>query len=299
MVIAAEMTERTVEFHLYLPQMRLTGPQLVERATLAEAAGFTGIAGMDHMAPPLAEHQPMLSATVANTWLAAHTSRLTIGALVLADSFRHPALLAQETAALDQLSGGRYELGIGTGSVPTELDAFGIGSTDGKLRVRRLAETLEVLQALWTGEAVDYTGEFFHLHGARQALTPQRAVPLVLGGAGPRLMELVAKYADWWNVHIGILDRLDDMRARAGAARVSVQQMVAFVPAEDQRATVTAQATRRFGPTGVVVGDHGELVEHFGRLRERGVERVYAWFCDFAQPATLDAFGDRVIPALR
>lgn len=288
-----------VEFHLYLPQLRLTGPDLVERARLAEAAGFTGIAGMDHMAPPMAEDQPMLSATVANTWLAAHTSRLTIGSLVLADPFRHPALLAQETAALDHLSGGRYELGIGTGSVPTEMEGFGIGSTDGRLRVRRLAETLEVLRALWTGAAVDYTGEFFQLRGARQALTPQRPVPLVLGGAGPRLMELVARYADWWNVHIGILDKLDDMRDRAGAARVSTQQRVALVPSEDQRAEVTALAARRFGTLGVLTGTTDELVEQFGRLRERGVERVYAWFCDVARPATLAAFGERVIPALR
>ena len=66
---------------------------LVDRALVAEAAGFVGIAGMDHLAPPLAETQPTFSAMTANTWLAAKTSRLVVGSLVLSDPFRHPAVL--------------------------------------------------------------------------------------------------------------------------------------------------------------------------------------------------------------
>jgi alkanesulfonate monooxygenase SsuD/methylene tetrahydromethanopterin reductase-like flavin-dependent oxidoreductase (luciferase family) len=288
-----------VEFHLYLPQMRLSPQQLVERARAAEAAGFDGIAGMDHLAPPLAEDQPMFGATVTSAWLAAHTSRLTVGTLVLCDAFRHPAVLAQESVSLDHLSGGRYELGIGTGSRAQELATFGVGLADGLRRVRRLRETLEILRGLWSGESVDYDGEFFQLREARQAPTPLGRIPIVVGGAGPRTLELVAAYADWWNVHVGILDKLDEMRPHAGTARPSIQQMVAFVPAEERRAEVTELARRRFGGRGVVVGDAKQLVDHFGTLRERGIERVYAWFCDFAQPSTLAAFGEDVIAALR
>jgi alkanesulfonate monooxygenase SsuD/methylene tetrahydromethanopterin reductase-like flavin-dependent oxidoreductase (luciferase family) len=288
-----------VEFHLYLPQMRMSPSQLAERARAAEAAGFDGIAGMDHLAPPLAEDQPMFAATVTNAWLAAQTSRLALGSLVLCDAFRHPAVLAQETVTLDHLSGGRYELGIGWGSRDAELVTFGVAPTESLRRVRRLRETLEILRALWTGDAVDYDGEFFQVRGAQQAPTPLGRIPLVIGGAGPRTMELVATFADWWNVHVGILDRLDEMCARAGNARVSIQHMVALVPSEDRRAQVTELAARRFGSRGVVVGDHEELIEFFGALRERGIERVYAWFCDFARPETLAAFGETVIPALR
>jgi alkanesulfonate monooxygenase SsuD/methylene tetrahydromethanopterin reductase-like flavin-dependent oxidoreductase (luciferase family) len=279
--------------------MRLSPRHLVERAQAAEAAGFDGIAGMDHLAPPLAEDQPMFSATVTSTWLAAHTSRLAISSLTLGNVFRHPAVLSQETISLDHLSGGRYELGIGSGSSAAEIGSFDAGSTDGKERARRLKETLEILRALWTGQRVDYDGEFFRLRGVQQAPTPLGAIPLVIGGAGPMTMKLVAAHADWWNVHIGILDRLDEMRPRAGKARVSVQQMVAFVPSEDRRAEITETATRRFGTRGVVVGDSGQLVDYFEALRGRGIERVYAWFCDFAQPVTLAAFGESVIAQLR
>ena len=287
-----------MEFHLFLPQMRLTLPQLVERAQAAEAAGFGGIAGMDHLAPPLAEDQPMYEAMVTNTWLAAHTSTLTISSLVLCDSFRHPAMLAREAVSIDHASGGRYELGIGWGSVPTEFETFGTGSTEPRQRVQRLKETLEVLHALWAGETIDYDGEFHHLKGAFQAPGPLHRIPIVIGGGGPKTLQLVAKHADWWNLHVGILDRLEEMRPDAGDARVSIQQRVAFVPSEGAREEVIGLATKRFGTTGVASGTSPELVDQFAALADRGVERVYAWFTDFAMPETLEQFGAEVIAQL-
>ena len=131
------------EFHLFLPQMRLSLDALVERARVAEGAGFTGIALMDHLAPPMALDQPMFDAIVTAAWLAAHTERLIIGHLVLCDSLRHPAVLARQAVSLDHASGGRFELGIGWGSVPEELTTFGIGSVDARVRVQRLGETLD------------------------------------------------------------------------------------------------------------------------------------------------------------
>src|SRR5205085_1647385 len=81
-------------------------------------------------------------------------ARLTVGHLVLCDAFRHPAVLAREVVTLDNASGGRFELGIGSGSVPAELTRFGV-EVEGR-RVDRLGETLEVLKLLWSGEPVDY-----------------------------------------------------------------------------------------------------------------------------------------------
>jgi alkanesulfonate monooxygenase SsuD/methylene tetrahydromethanopterin reductase-like flavin-dependent oxidoreductase (luciferase family) len=286
-----------LSFHLFLPQMRLTFDQLVERARAAEAAGFEGIAGMDHLAPPGAEDQPMYEAMVTNTWLAAHTSRLRLSTLVLCDAFRHPAMLAREAVSIDHASGGRYELGLGWGSVPAEFEVFGTGSTEPRQRVARMKETLEVLHALWAGEAVDHDGEFHHLRGAFQSPGPLHRIPIVIGGSGPKTMALVAKHADWWNLHTGLVDKLDELRPAAGAARVSIQQMVAFVPSEDQRSTVAELAARRFGPS-TVVGDAHQLIDHYGALAAKGVERVYAWFTDFAPPETLAAFGETVVPHL-
>jgi alkanesulfonate monooxygenase SsuD/methylene tetrahydromethanopterin reductase-like flavin-dependent oxidoreductase (luciferase family) len=286
-----------MQFHLFLPQMRLTFEQLVERARAAEAAGFEGIAGMDHLAPPGAEDQPMYEAMVANTWLAAHTSTLTLSTLVLCDAFRHPTMLAREAVSLDHASGGRYELGLGWGSVPSEFEVFGTGSTEARQRVARMKETLEVLHALWAGERVSYDGEFHHLQDAFQAPGPLHRIPIVIGGSGPKTMALVAKHADWWNLHTGLVDKVDELRPQAGKARVSIQQMVAFVPNEDARAVVSELAAKRFGAS-TVVGDANQLVDHYGRLAEKGVERVYAWFTDFAPAETLAAFGETVIAQL-
>jgi len=288
-----------LEFHVFLPQMRLTMAQLVERARAAEAAGFGGIAGMDHLAPPLAEHQPMFEAMVANTWVAAHTERLTVSSLVLCDAFRHPAMLAREAVTLDHASGGRFELGLGWGSVVREFEMFDVGATDAPARVGRMKETLEIVKALWSGEPVDYDGEHFHLRGARQMPQPMGTIPIVIGGTGRRTLELVAEHADWWNLHTGVLadlDRLDELRARAGQARASLQLNVAYVHDGADRDEVAELAHRRFGPH-AVVGAAPELVDRLARLADRGFERIYTWFCDFAPPETLHAFGEHVIPA--
>src|SRR3984957_4682718 len=270
--------------------MRMTMDQLVERARAAEAAGFTGVASMDHLAPPGAEGSPMFEAMITSAWLASRTTHLRVGSLVLCDSFRHPAVLAREAVSIDHASGGRFELGIGWGSVVDELLAFGIGSPDAKARLSRLRESLEIIKALWGGETLDYEGEHFHLEGAQQRPGPLGKIPIVIGGAGKGTMELVAAHADWWNVHTHIADKLDEMRPFSGNARTSVQVQVAFVPPATPREEIEATARRRFGPT-PIVGTAPELVDYFGSLRARGVERAYVWFCDFAAPETLSEFG--------
>lgn len=288
----------TMEFFLFLPQMRLSLPDLVARARAAQQAGFAGIAGMDHLAPPMAEKSPMYEAMLTSTWLAAHTTSLRVGSLVLCDSFRHPAMLAREAVTLDHASGGRFDLGIGWGSVATEFETFGVGPTEARTRVGRLKETLEIVKALWAGETVDYSGEHFTLKNASQSPAPLGPIPIVIGGAGRRTMELVAAHADWWNLHIGILDRLEPMRPLAGGARLSLQVQVAYVPSEDARQETVETARRRFGPL-PVAGTGGELVDYFGSLAAQGIERAYVWFCDFAPERTLSAFGDEVISELR
>ena len=286
-----------MQFYLFLPQMRMGMPQLVDRARSAEQAGFLGIAGMDHLAPPLADTAPMYEAMVTNAWLAAQTQSLRVGSLVLCDSFRHPTVLAREAVTLDHASGGRFDLGIGWGSVTAEFESFGVGTIEPRARVGRLKETLEIVKALWSGDAVDYAGEYFTLKGARQAPAPVGDIPIVIGGAGRRTMELVAAHADWWNVHVGILDRLEPMRPHAGNARVSLQVQVGYVHSEDTRQETTELARRRFGP-GPFVGSAPELVDYFSSLAEQGIERAYVWFCDFAPTHTLAAFGDSVISQL-
>jgi alkanesulfonate monooxygenase SsuD/methylene tetrahydromethanopterin reductase-like flavin-dependent oxidoreductase (luciferase family) len=284
-----------MEFNLFLPQMRLSFEQLVARARAAEAAGFVGITGMDHLAPPLAADQPMYEAIVTTTWLAAHTERLKLGSLVLCDAFRLPTVLARQAVSIDHASGGRFELGIGAGSVPDEFDVFGVGSTEPRVRVDRLRETLEVLRALWAGEVVDYDGTYHELRSAQQEPRPLGHIPMLIGGQGPKMLALVREFADWWNVDVSALHRIDELRPQVGDTRVSIQQMVALIPRSGDREAVTAMAKRRFGWSRPVIGSADELVDHYAQLAARGIERVYTWFCDFAPPETLAEFGEDVI----
>ena len=293
----SDQAARLPECWVFLPQLRLGMDDLVVRARATEQAGFSGLALMDHMAPPMAESKPLLDAVTTAAWLLARTESLRVGHLVLCDGFRHPAVLAKEVATLDNSSGGRFELGLGSGSVPEELDRFGLGRLHGPARTRRLGETLEVLAGLFRGERFDFTGEFFELRGAQQQPVPLGPVPVVLGGSGRRTMELVARHATWWNLPVNRLDRLESLRAAAGPARVSVQLMVGFVAEGVERAEVEEPARRRFGTMGdgLMVGDAAEVRARLGELAARGVERVYLWFADFAPPATLEAFGAEVL----
>jgi alkanesulfonate monooxygenase SsuD/methylene tetrahydromethanopterin reductase-like flavin-dependent oxidoreductase (luciferase family) len=290
----------TVEFYVFLPQMRMTFDAIVSKAQVAEASGFRGMAFMDHMVPPLAATHPMHEGFITATIVAARTEQLRVGHLVLCDAFRHPAVLAREALALDHASGGRFDLGIGSGSVVSEFEPYGIPTLSGPDRVRRLGETLEVLRALWSGQTVDFDGEFHHLQGATMAPLPVAHIPIVIGGSGPATMALVARHADWWNLPVHRLDHFEELRDKAGGARVSVQQMVAFVESESDRAAVTELALRRFPNYGggLVIGNGDELCAHFTSIASRGVERFYLWFANFAAESTLQMFGARVISAL-
>jgi alkanesulfonate monooxygenase SsuD/methylene tetrahydromethanopterin reductase-like flavin-dependent oxidoreductase (luciferase family) len=292
-----------MEFFLFLPQIRLPFERLVTTAQTAEAAGFTGMVGMDHLMPPGAEVQPMYEAMTTSTWLAANTRSLKVGSLVLCDALRNPALLARQAVSLDHASGGRFELGIGWGSYQPDFDNFGIAPSEPGNRVKRLRESLEILRALWAGETVNYEGEFHQLRDAIQTPTPLTKIPIVVGGAGQKTLAIVRDFADWWNLDIRHREsysgeKFEALRAQVGNARVSLQAMVAFVHREEQRAEVEETAMRRFGYAEPRIGSGSELLEYFGGLSQQGVERVYLWFCDFARPETLSAFGEQVIDQL-
>jgi alkanesulfonate monooxygenase SsuD/methylene tetrahydromethanopterin reductase-like flavin-dependent oxidoreductase (luciferase family) len=281
--------------------MRMSHEAIVERALVAEDVGFEGIGFMDHMAPPLALEHAMWEAMSIAGWTLAKTSTLRAGHLVLCDAFRHPAVLARQAVSLDHASAGRFELGIGWGSVADEFVTFGLGSTEAPARVARLAESLDVITSLWRGESFDYDGTYFTLRSAQQRPVPTAPIPIVIGGAGRRTLELVDRYADWWNLPIYALQRLEELRPQAGRARVSTQSTVALVADEADRAGVTALVQRRFGrsPMGraAAIGTTTELIDHFGGLNDRGVDRFYVWFTDFAPHETLERFG-AVISAL-
>jgi alkanesulfonate monooxygenase SsuD/methylene tetrahydromethanopterin reductase-like flavin-dependent oxidoreductase (luciferase family) len=290
------------EFWLYLPQMRMSFGAITERARAAEQAGFDGIALMDHLAPPGLPSADMYDAITTAAVIAMGTARLRIGHLVLCSSFRHPSVLAQQMVSLDHLSGGRCELGIGWGSVPGELTRFGLPLAASAERAARLGECLEIIAALFTGQPVDFEGEFFTLHGAQLSPRPLAGrIPVLIGGGGPRLtMPLVARYADWWNCPGYAFDRLDQLRPLAGKARISSQHPVGLAATAADVPAVTALTERRFGSWGgLITGTAADIAGRLAGLADRGVERFYLQFSDFGTPGTLARFGDEVIPQLK
>ena len=290
------------EFWLYLPQMRMSFAAITERARAAEAAGFDGIALMDHFAPPARPAADMYDAITTAAVIAGGTSRLRIGHLVLCASFRHPCVLAKEMVSLDHLSAGRCELGIGWGSVPGELARFGLPAEDSAARSARLGEYLTVLAALFSGAPADHDGTFVTLRGAQLRPVPLAGrIPVVIGGGGARLtMPLVARYADWWNCPSYAVDRLEELRPLAGGARTSTQHPVGLAAAAADLPEVRAVAERRFGGWGgLITGTAQDVAASLTALRARGVERFYLQFSDFATLSTLARFGADVIPAVR
>jgi alkanesulfonate monooxygenase SsuD/methylene tetrahydromethanopterin reductase-like flavin-dependent oxidoreductase (luciferase family) len=280
-----------VEWYLFLPQVRLSAADIAERACHAEASGFDGVAFIDHLEAPGLPDENIWEAMGIATWVAAKTERIRIGHLVLCDAFRHPAVLAKQAVTLSDASNGRFDLGLGAGSWPTEFARFDVGQQDPKARVAQLGRHLELIRQYWG----DKTGEAEGT--AAQAPRRSQPIPLVLGGVGPRMMELVRRYADWWNVPLNHLDKLSKLAPAAGTARVSVQQMVGFVRAGADPDKVREVSTRRFGNlgSGLICGNADELTGHFTRLAAQGVERFYVWFADFAVPDSLHEFGESVI----
>jgi alkanesulfonate monooxygenase SsuD/methylene tetrahydromethanopterin reductase-like flavin-dependent oxidoreductase (luciferase family) len=278
-----------VEWYLFLPQVRLPVADFVMRARQAEASGFDGLAFIDHLEAPGRPDENIWEAMGIATWMAAKTERLKIGHLVLCDAFRHPAVLAKQAVTLSEASGGRFELGLGAGSWPAEFSRFDIGQQDPVARVEQLDRNLGLIRQYWAD------GE--NSSGRGQSPRPTHPIPLVLGGCGRRMMELVRKYADWWNLQANHLDRLPRLASHAGPARISVQQAVGFVRSGSDPGAVRQVSTRRFGQLGpgLVCGAAGELIAHFSDLSAQRVERFYVWFADFAAPDSLAEFGESVI----
>jgi alkanesulfonate monooxygenase SsuD/methylene tetrahydromethanopterin reductase-like flavin-dependent oxidoreductase (luciferase family) len=266
-----------VWFGLYLPQVRMSFDSIVERTLAAEAAGFDSVWLMDHLAAPMAPEVDTLEGWTVASALAARTSTIRIGHLVLCDPFRHPALLAKMAASLDVISNGRLELGLGWGSVPQELDAYGFGGESPAMRAAKMQETLDILALMFAGEAFDYQGEHFTLRGATGRPIPvQPKIPVHIGGGGRQLtMPLVARYADWWNCP-------------------------GYAPTPAERDATVATVERRFGSWGgVVAGTVEEVATKLAAEVERGVDGFVLQFSDFGTPDTINCFMQEVATVVR
>jgi probable F420-dependent oxidoreductase len=176
-------------------------PEVRERALQAEAAGFDSLWLYDHLLYRVAG-QPTVGAWECWTMLSAlaeATQRVELGTLVLSTPFRNPALVAKMASTIDEVSHGRFILGVGAGSDDSECTAFGIPVSH---RMARFAEALQIIRPLLREGRVDFTGTYYQARDCEITPRGPRASgpPLLVGGSGPRLLHLAAQYADLWNI---------------------------------------------------------------------------------------------------
>ena len=281
------MTPRAFRFGVTVPAVA-AGSAWAERARRVEQLGYSILQMPDHFREQLAPVPALTAAALA-------TTRLRVGSLVFSNDFRHPVVLAKEAATLDVLSGGRFELGLGSGWLREEYDQAGTPFDAPGTRIERMAEAVTVVKGLLTGEPVHFTGRHYTIAGLRGTPTPiQRPhPPLVIGGGGERLLSLAAREASIVSLvprarrDGGGLDRGDFgevafrqkiawVRAAAGdrLAALELHTLIQAVVVTDRRAIAAEQLATRFkiGPELVLESPYvlcGTVEEICETLRRR------------------------------
>ena len=168
--------------------------QMVATAKRAEELGYSTYQMADHFTSEMA---PLISLAA----VAAQTSRIRLGTLVLDNDFRHPAVLAKEVATLDLVSGGRLELGIGAGWVPADYEQSGIPFEKPGTRLDRMEEAIQIIRAFTSQEMTTFAGKHYSVDKLMgRPASVQRPVPIMIGGSGPRLLKIAGQYADIINI---------------------------------------------------------------------------------------------------
>jgi alkanesulfonate monooxygenase SsuD/methylene tetrahydromethanopterin reductase-like flavin-dependent oxidoreductase (luciferase family) len=301
-----------VQFGVTLP---ITTPDLSREVFLTKMrAGLETIVGQfdsvwlgDHLqfgTRPLFEGWTML------TYLAALRPEFRYGHLVLCQLFRHPALLAKMAATFQYLSQGRFILGIGAGWMEEETKAYHLPFPSAGQRVSELEEQVQIIRALWSEERVTFEGTYHQVHQASCLPHPEPLPPLLIAGFQPRMMRLVARYADWWNTGAGI-DTLEQVRAQVQALDAACEQvgrdpktlrrtvMVSCycAPTEQEVKEGTAKLRKPFGLD--LVGTPAQVIEQFHAFQEIGFDYFMIAARDFPHHlTTLEVLAHEVLPAL-
>jgi len=174
---------------------------LVERWQYFERLGFDSAWDCDHFNQPSRPDGPYFEGWTLLAALAARTERIRVGVLVSSNTFRHPALLAQQAVTLDHVSNGRLELGLGAGWFVPEHESFGLPFPQPGERVDRFREAVEIVDSLLRHETTTFEGRYYRLAEAslRPAPLQKPRPPLTLGAHRPRMLRICAEYADSWN----------------------------------------------------------------------------------------------------
>jgi alkanesulfonate monooxygenase SsuD/methylene tetrahydromethanopterin reductase-like flavin-dependent oxidoreductase (luciferase family) len=307
-----------LDIGVYVPQISFSYSEVLHRALRCEELGIGSLWLYDHLYGPGLPDMPSLEAWTLATALLSRTERLRVGHMVLCNQFRHPAVLAKMATTLDQVSGGRLQLGIGSGSIEDEHRRTGLDWGTFAERSERLAETLEILRQAFANQAIDFTGKHYTVRQMPISPGPVQCPrpPIIVGGAGEKYtLPLVARYADVWNVPTYALGELEhkvsvlrsmceDIGRDPATIVLSVEAVMALAPDEASLPKTRDIAERRFGGPGFglreggLIGTADVIVQRLRELQTLGFQQVVLFTHDRASDETLDLLASRVIPEL-
>lgn len=312
------MAMTTAEIGVYLPQIGFSYADLLHRALRCEELGIGSLWLYDHLYGPGAPDYPSLEAWTLATALLSRTERIQVGHMVLCNQFRHPAVLAKMATTLDQISGGRLQLGIGSGSIEDEHVRVGIPWGTFPQRSQALGETLEILHQAFADERIDFAGKHFTVADMPIKPGPFRKPrpPIVVGGVGEKYtLPLVAKYADVWNVPTYALGELDHkitaLRQLCEAIGrdpstivMSIEAVMALAPDDASLPGVQQLAEKRFGVPAFglheagLIGTPPAIVDRLHELQDMGFGQIVLFTHDRGSDETLELLASAVIARL-
>lgn len=299
------------------PQQGFTYDDQLAFAQSAERHGLDGFFRSDHYLR-MGEGDPRPGPTDAWTTLAGlarETSRIRLGTLVSSVTYRVPSILAIQVAQVDAMSGGRAELGLGTGWFEREHRAYGIPFPPKRFDL--LEEQLQVVTGLWQtpdDETFSFEGAHYRLDEAPALPKPAQArVPVIVGGGGPkRTPALAARYATEFNIGFVAEDVVAEKFAVVRAACEAIDRdpatlklsvaLPTIVGRDDaeiaRRAEAIGQSREQFDNGANLIGTPAQIAEKVGRLQDLGAERVYFQLMDLRDVEQADLVGAEVLPLL-
>jgi len=235
-------------------------------AVAADEAGFDGIWTWDHLRDPDGDPAGVPECLTVLAALAEVTKRVALGPLVLNVSSRHPGLLANMAATIQQVSGGRLILGLGAGGSKAtpyarEQEALGLVVEPDAVRAQRVAEAAQILRRLWSDDRASFTGAHYRLDKPEGYLRADPAPPLVIGGFGPRMAAIAGKHGDGFNTQarhprlaeLAQIARSEHKAAGRDPTRFSLSVFAGLAPAWLRAGSENRAALERVGVDRVIL----------------------------------------------
>ena len=248
----------------------------------AEATGWDGIWLADHFLPEEQALIPVHECWITMAALARDVPRVRLGTLVAGNTYRHPAVLANMVATLDNLADGRVVLGLGAGWQQNEHEAYGLDYGSVGSRLDRLEEACQIIKGLSSNEHFSFNGEHYQLQDAPLEPKPQQTkMPLMIGGGGEkRTLKITAQYADEWNVwgdvdilrhKMGVLDQHCESVGR-DPQEIERSAVALLFLSDNEKYLKRIREADIASPT--IIGNVNEVIEIVSKLKEIGVKEL-------------------------